>query len=78
VIRQPSSPDSQSRLSKAFTSFTQVIIKIANEQMGDIHSGKLAIGFGEFQGPRGLKHFKIYQEQFLLFVIHVRGILRVK
>jgi len=63
---------------KAFTNPTEVIIKVAHSQHEAILSGKLSVGFGEFQGPRGLLHFKIYQEQFMMFVIHVRGILRLK
>jgi hypothetical protein len=72
------SADTQHRLSKAFTSLTQTMIRVASLAHDGIVSGQLEIGFGEFLGTASLPHFREYQKEFPLFVVQARGILRVK
>ena len=78
VMQQQPHPGIKARLSKEFQDLTQVMIKIANLQHDAILQGRLSIGFGEFHGTKMLLQFKEYREQFFVFIMHVRGILRVK
>jgi hypothetical protein len=78
IQQQTASAETQHRLSKAFTNLTQTMIKVANVSHEGIVKGTIEIGFGEFMGTSSLPHFRTYHDQFPLFVVETRGILRVK
>ncbi len=54
------------------------MIKVAQSQTDAIVQGKINIGFGEFTGLKQWDAFKIYLQQFFMFSMHVRGMLRIK
>ena len=77
----------QGKLSIEFHALTKIMMQVAELQHNDIRDGKLSMGFGDFYGTnRTLKYFTVncyfnpkeYQSQFLVFIMRIRGVLRVK
>ncbi len=87
LLSQQRNSGVQGKLSIEFHALTKIMMQVAEMQHEDIKGGKLSIGFGDFYGTnKTLKFFKVYcfiytkeyQKQFFVFVMHIRGILRVK
>lgn len=66
------------RISQEFQQLNQSIESVVQAQMQSIIQGNITIGFGEFGGMMKLINYKNYREQFIFFVMHVRGIIRIK
>ena len=86
-LSQQGNSNVQTKLSIEFHALTKIMMQVAELQHADIREGRLSIGFGDFFGTnKALKYFKVnncikekeYQNQFIMFIMHIRGILRVK
>lgn len=87
LLSQQRNVNVQQKLSIEFHALTKIMMQVAEMQHEDIKNGTLSVGFGDFYGTnKTLKFFKVncsiytkeYQKQFFIFVMHVRGIIRVK